>query len=37
MVIDAVLREIIGFTSTLQGNFETDIDPVEGKSYVVIL
>ena len=37
MVMDAVLREIIGSISRFQGNFDTGVDPVEGKNPVVIL
>ena len=37
MEMDAVLCEIVGSNSRFQGNFDTGIDPVEGKSSEVIL
>ena len=35
--MNAVLCEIVGSNSRFQGNFDTGIDPVEGKSPEVIL
>ena len=37
MDMNAFLREIIGSNFRIQGNFDTDNDPLEGKSTVVIL
>ena len=37
MEMDAVLCEIVDSNSRFQGNFDTGIDPVEGKSPEVIL